>query len=216
MNNVKRVFYDKLFPRKEGVKLQNLLIDDESISYITNPYDSEKICKMIADHMETNYNMKPKDVTIVDATACVGGDTITFCYTFGIVIPIELEKQRFTCLQNNLKVYNIKNAYPVFGDSTKIIPVIDPVINCVYMDPPWGGKDYKNFDNLDLKFGDYDLDQVIANLFTKKPDIKLVILKLPKNFNLTKFKNKLGGVYNITLNDSLKKINIIMINKLSI
>ena len=61
MNNAKRVFYDKLFPKKEEIKLQNLLIDDESISYITNPYDSEKISKMIAEFMETKYKQAGKE-----------------------------------------------------------------------------------------------------------------------------------------------------------
>ena len=213
MQSTKRIFYDKLFPKKEGVKLQDLLIDEESISYITTPYDSEKIGLLIAQYMEKKFNLNEKNITIVDASACVGGDTITFCYMFGIVIPIEINKLRFSYLLNNLKVYNIKNAYPVLGDSNKIIPDIQPTIDIIFLDPPWGGRGYKDFDKLELTFGNSDLDVAIKNFFIKKPELKLIVLKLPKNYNMEKLKEKLGNSFQITIYDFLKKMNIVMINK---
>jgi hypothetical protein len=40
------------------------------------------------------------ELTITDATACIGGDTINFAFYFGHVHSIEINKENFEVLEN--------------------------------------------------------------------------------------------------------------------
>ena len=198
----------RLFPKKDGVDFNDLLIDKDAVTYITKPSDSERITTFICDIM-CRFNKQPQDITIVDGTACAGGDTITFCNKFRIVIPIEENAIRYNHLFNNLAVYDIKNAYPILGDSLQMIPQIQKSVDVIYIDCPWGGSVYKRYEKLELSFGGYDLDVVIKMLFDKKKDIKLIVLKLPKNYDYDSFENKMGNHYEIIIDKSLEKIDIL-------
>jgi 16S rRNA G966 N2-methylase RsmD len=206
----KKIFFDKLFPWKQGVNRNKLHISDECISYITVPRDSEKISYLISQKI-SKYKKK-EDITIIDATACVGGDTITFCHNFGIVIPIELDKNRYSDLLYNINVYNIQNAFPINGNCLEIIPDIDINIDVIYIDPPWGGSSYKKQDKLDIRMNDKDMDQIIKSLFIK--NVKLVVVKLPKNYNYDDLLPKLKD-YVVTLNKEIKKIDVLLVEKIS-
>lgn len=207
----KKIFFDKLFPFKPGVNRKNIHMDYDCVYYITIPHDSERIVQFITKKLE---KYKPaKDITIIDSTACVGGDTITFCHNFGKVIPIEIDKKRYDCLLHNLKVYNINNAYTegCNGNCLDIIPNIKVDVEVIFVDPPWGGKEYKLHDKLDLQLGDMDLDQVVK-LFFKTTTVKLIVLKLPKNYNYDNLLSKLKD-YDTTLSHELKKIDILMVER---
>jgi hypothetical protein len=205
----KKIFFDKLFPRKPGLNRYELQMDYECVSYITMPRDSEKICQLIS-HILEKYNKNISDATIVDGTACVGGDTITFCSSFGTVIPIEINEDRYKHLLHNLKMYDVKNAFPILGNCMDMINDIQINIDCCYLDPPWGGKDYKQFEKIELKLDNKDIDEIIISLLSK--GIKLVVLKLPKNYNYEKLLSKLGD-YTITINKEIKKIDILFAEK---
>jgi 16S rRNA G966 N2-methylase RsmD len=205
----KKIFFERLFPWKQGIDRNNIHMDYECISYITVPRDSEKIAQLISNKMK-KYKEK-KEITIIDSTACVGGDSITFCDNFGIVIPIEIDKSRYENLLYNLNLYNINNAFPINGNCLEVIFDITIDIDCIYVDPPWGGKDYKNMEKIELQLGDKKLEEVI-DIFFKK-NIKLVIVKLPKNYNYDNLLSKLKK-YNVTLNKEIKKIDILLVEKL--
>jgi hypothetical protein len=204
----KKIFFDKLFPWKQGVNRYNLHMEHECISYITLPKDSIRIAYLIIQKMN-KYNKKPQDITIIDATACVGGDTIRFCDIFGIVIPIEINEQRYSDLVHNIKTYNIQNAYPIMGNCLEKIPDIRINSDIVFVDPPWGGNSYKQFDKLTLKLGDKDLDEVIKFLLEY---VKLVVMKLPKNYDYDLLMSKLDD-YDVEINKDMRKIDILMAEK---
>lgn len=210
----RKIILGKIFPRKNNIDMSKLKIDEETLCYITAPFESGKIGNLIIDKMK-KYNKEPKEITIVDATACVGGDTITFCNLFGYVFPIEENNERYEHLKNNLKVYGFLdiNAYPILGNSLDVIPNIERPINVIYVDPPWGGPDYKNLNKLELTFGGKDLDVVVKELFNTSHHIKLVTLKLPKNYDHLNFSTKLGINYKISIH-SLRKMDIVMIERL--
>jgi 16S rRNA G966 N2-methylase RsmD len=157
------------------------------------------------------YNKIPENITIIDCTACVGGDTITFCNYFDIVIPIEIDKDRYHHLIHNINMYKLNNAYPILGNCIDIIPNIKRKIDVVYIDPPWGGSLYKTKQNLELKLGDIKIEEIIIDLF-EKINVILVVLKLPKNYNYTNLSQVLKK-YNIIHDKSLKKIDLVYIEK---
>ncbi|VBB18012.1 putative RNA methylase [Yasminevirus sp. GU-2018] len=185
IHNHKRVMYNKLFPLPPSKSYNNLMIDDEAVSFITTPANSETITAIIDSHIP-DYVMR-SDITILDGTACVGGDSIAFGKNFGSVIASEIDEKRHYMLTNNLKEYELYNVVPVNTDCLKILKRVN-FINIMYFDPPWGGKQYKEGTNLRLSIGDFYVDELIDIVFdeTKQPrsDVQMVVLKLPKNYDL--------------------------------
>jgi tRNA/tmRNA/rRNA uracil-C5-methylase (TrmA/RlmC/RlmD family) len=52
---------------------------------------------------------KSKKIIITDATANNGGNTIHFAFDFHHVNSVEIEKDQFDILKNNIDTYGIKN-----------------------------------------------------------------------------------------------------------
>ena len=52
-----------------------------------------------------------------------------------------------------------------------------------FLDPPWGGKNYKNFKYFNLKIGKLQIYNVINLLYDNQ--FKYIILKAPFNLNLS-------------------------------
>jgi 16S rRNA G966 N2-methylase RsmD len=202
--------YNKLFPKYNNIKLKNLQIDDETLMYITMPKDSEKISMIISSHM-MQYKSS-NNLTIVDATACVGGDTITFCMNFENVISIEENIDTYKMLCSNIKQYDFKNITILNGDCTQIIPKLNN-IDVVYIDPPWGGKDYKKKDNIILNIGSVTVEEFIDNCLLKNNNIYLFTLKLPLNYNFKNLKECMNEKFNIYIYRLYKYIIIVLETK---
>jgi hypothetical protein len=159
------------------------MIDQDSVSYITSPLNSDIITTIIESHIPEN--IFPEDLCLFDATACVGGDTITFAKIFGTVIAAEIRKDRCDMLINNLNEFELYNVIPVNEDCLKIYEKIN-FIDIMYFDPPWGGRNYKDEKELKLSIGTVNIEDIINNIFIGhiRSDVKIVALKLPKNYNL--------------------------------
>lgn len=210
--NTKKIIINKLFPQVENVNLKNLLIDEESMTYITTPQETKKIFNITIPHI--NKYKKISSCTAVDATGGAGGDTITCCQNFQSVISIEIDYQRYTYLKNNVEQYNFKNCTIMHGDSTTIIPKIQ-YCDVIYVDPPWGGSDYKTKSNLKLSLGDTEIETFILNCFDKDITIsppKVMVIKLPKNYNLKYLFERLKITLDVYLYE-LKKMIILVIEK---
>jgi 16S rRNA G966 N2-methylase RsmD len=180
----------------------------ECISYVTVYRDSERIIEYISKKLE-KYKLNKSDITIVDATACVGCDTISFCNNFDVVIPIELDVNRYSDLLHNLETYDVKNAYPVNGNCLEKIDEITINIDIIYFDPPWGGSEYKLKDKISLKIGNVELVDVVAKYIDR---VKMIVLKLPKNFDYDNFLPKLEK-YKMSIHKDIKKIDVVIIEK---
>ena len=204
----------RIFPKKDNVIYTNLQVDSEVLLYITHRSDSEKISSLIIQKLISLDNNKTAlNSIIVDATACIGGDTITFCKNFGIVIPIEENSLRFKYLINNLKVYEFNNVYPIEGNAMDMIPNIEMPIDVIYIDPPWGGKEYKLQEKLELSFATFALEDVIIKLFGSIKSLKIIALKLPKNYDYENFQKKLDSTYTVAIHKFLRKIDIVIVDK---
>ena len=133
---------------------------------------------------------------------------------FGNVISIEIDSNRYDNLVHNLNQYKFTNVETLNGDSLLIIPIL-PIIDIIFVDVPWGGKDYKLQKNLRLNFGTISLEKFIINCFDKnitKCPPKLIISKIPKNYDIQYLYEILSSNLYITLYE-LKKMNIIAIEK---
>jgi len=156
-----------------------ILIDDVGKYSITLPDKTKIITNLISKYLNT------KDIIVTDAMACIGGDTLSFSKEFKGVNAIELDKTRFQYLQHNMNLFDCKNIVFYNDDYLKLINTIKQDV--IYIDPPWGGPDYKTKKNIKIKIGDKKLEEICDEIIEKKL-CKLLVLKLPYNYDLTELK----------------------------
>lgn len=213
----KRIALDKIFPHiNNKAQLLKLKIDYDFVTHVTCPNDAKKICFAINKHIETYKTAK--ECTIIDATGGAGGDTISFSNFFGSVISIELDTTKYEYLKNNTEIYECKNVHIINGNSVEVIPKI-PNVDIIYVDPPWGGKDYKNTELIRLTFGGIEIEELAKlwlspNYLLNTP--KCVAFKLPKNYDIKYFFDTLNSntqQFNVFLYEIRKLFILIVENK---
>jgi len=173
-----RYMLDIMFPEKEGVDYTKLMMTQEGEYSMTRRQDSKRIVqKMLTLIGNTNKH-------ITDLTGNVGGDTIMFGLHFKSVDSIEHNQENFEALKNNVDVFGLKNVTLHFGDSTRIYNWHTDVL---YIDPPWGGPDYKEKENLDLYLADVRVDMFVNHVIEQPWKPRYIFLKLPRNYNFERF-----------------------------
>ena len=166
---------EDLFPRKDGLDYSRLRTTEEGSYSITRRRDADRIMGILRTVFKDIANM-----TITDVTACIGGDTLNFASNFLHVHSIEMNLENFEVLTNNVEVYGFHNITMHHGDSVKLF---NWNTNVLYVDPPWGGKDYKKHTNLDLFISEMRLDCWLEQILSRKNRQEHIVLKLPANFN---------------------------------
>jgi 16S rRNA G966 N2-methylase RsmD len=197
--------------------LSKLLIDNDSLYYISIREYAQMITNIIKNHLE-QLLIDSKSAIISDATAGVGGDTISFGHVFNHVYAIEDKKQRADYLKNNVKIYKLDN---VSVYNSNCIYLLNKITNhnVIFIDPPWESYEtgsYKQYTNLRLKFCNKALelfvnDLIDYNKMRKVPE--LIVLKLPKNYDLKYFYKNVIGTQNIYYYDLTKMIILVLVIK---
>jgi predicted RNA methylase len=182
-NHITDLSNEQYFPFGHNVNFNNLKIDDIGRYSITLPKKADIISKIIKSYC-SNLN---RDITITDATAGIGGNVLSFSkYNFK-VNAIEIDEERFEHLKNNITEYkysvNLINA-----DYTVIYQDIKQDV--IFIDPPWGGVNYKNSEDITLKLGNIKLEDLCNDISDKKL-AKITALKLPFNYDLNHIKNNI-------------------------
>jgi tRNA G37 N-methylase Trm5 len=171
----------------ERKKISQLKIDTEALSYVTRRRDSEKITRIIEFHL-CKAGIAPHHAIVTDATACVGGNTLSFGYKFGKINAIEINDKYFKYLKHNVSVYNFKNIELFHGNALDFLPQLKQDV--VFLDPPWGGKSYKTYEKLQLIMSGVALETICNSLLSSDAIFKaptIIVVKLPKNYNLWEF-----------------------------
>lgn len=196
----------RIFPiLKNFSNYSKLKIDDTSFSYITIREIADIISKIISHHLLV-YNLNPQKITIIDYTSGVGGNVLSFSKFFYCVYAVEICKQRCEYLENNINVYGYKNINIINDCSIKFNnnSMIDINPNVIFIDPPWGGIEYKNNESLLLSLGEMSIEELLIDIVSKFSKFylnkfneynkinydydnynnKLILLKLPKNYDI--------------------------------
>lgn len=201
-NNLSYRFLKYLFNENDfhhDSYLKRIKLDSTSLYSITPHKYTTMITDIIEQHMES------KDITITDACACIGGDTISFCKKFKKVNAIELCADRFDFLKDNLKLYGFRN-YRLFNDDClKVIKRIQQDV--VFFDCPWGGRSYKDKKECDLKLSGKHIYEICNNI---KKSTKMIVLKVPNNFYFETFKDEINFTKYSQYN--LEKFQLIVIS----
>lgn len=213
MDNRKLIL--RLFPYINNKnRAKQLKIDSESIHYISLREIANKISNIIKHHLLRN-KIQSKNVYITDATAGVGGDTISFGMTFGNVNSIEINELRYEYLINNINVYELKNIKTYNDNCLSLLATIKKQ-TVVFIDPPWGGKTYKMHKKLKLNIDNIEIETICNNLLdpNKTKSVPyLIALKLPTNYDLKYLFNNIKSKM-IYLHKLKKMFIIIIVNEL--
>jgi 16S rRNA G966 N2-methylase RsmD len=191
--------------------MSKIQIDKESLRYVSLKESASDITQII---LNSSIKKRLTKIIITDSMAGVGGNSISFCKKFSRVYSIELDEARSKMLSNNLlQVYKFTNVTIFNNDFLKVIRTITDH-NVIFLDPPWGGKCYKDVKKLTLNIGDLSLEKICNDLLDDKIMIRvpeIIILKLPKNYDINYFYRNLTNKH-IYYHD-LKKMIILVIYK---
>jgi 16S rRNA G966 N2-methylase RsmD len=193
-----KFYFPKLLDDNDYDKLQIDFIGKYSITI-------PKIADIITDIIYKLFNNN--DIVITDCTAGVGGNIFSFANKFKYVNAIELDKSRFNMLENNINVYNLKNVSCFNINCLDIIFTLQQDV--IFIDPPWGGKEYKSEYNIKLYLGNISIEQV-TNMLLNNKVCKYVVLKLPLNYDINNIKNIINEEKKIIIH-KLNKMLIIII-----
>lgn len=182
----------KIFPQIIDTEY-TLKYDIEGLWSITYPMEADIISNLIKSEIGTNSN-------ILDATAGIGGNTISFSKYFKNVSSIELSQPRFELLKNNVNAYKINNVSLINDDCLNHLA---GNYDAYFFDPPWGGPDYKYSQKTKIKLSNYTLEEVVHKI--KNLNNKLIFIKLPFNYDLNEFSK-----FNYKIN-KIKNYQIIII-----
>jgi len=241
-NNLKKL----IFPKISDDKLSQLMIDNESIKYITFHSVAQDITNLIMNSLSDGFPApdiaEPKVPTIcadsrghrarespemrmlseplvpqhpvgppnqpdlwstltlsermsklviTEMTAGVGGNVLNFANHFQYVNAIEIDKTRYTYLNQNIKLYGLTNVNTYHNDAIKLlIKQNDLVQDIIFFDPPWGGKDYKLHHNLRLSLSEIPIETICKKLF-ERVRTKMIVIKLPNNYDYDWFGKEL-------------------------
>jgi len=167
--------FKRFFPKDKNVNFKNLQLSNIGVYSITDPEKAQIISNIIKQNFSVNNNL-----VITDATSNMGGNTINFAKNFKHVNAVEIIKLHCDILKNNLTEYGLINNVTIHcGDYLDLIDNIEQDI--VFFDPPWGGKEYKKINNLNLYLDEINIIDICNSLIHKT---KVIAIKVPFNFDI--------------------------------
>jgi predicted RNA methylase len=170
---------------KSDINYNNLKSDIEGLYSLSHKEDADVLSNIIKD--------KYGNIKILDGTAGIGGNSISFGINFKNVISVEKDKVRFDFLVENIKNANL-NIELINCSVIDYIKNNNETFDLIFLDPPWGGPNYKYEKSLSLSLDTIPLCKIITDLKLLK---KIIVLKLPFNYNLNEFSKFNYQIYNI-------------------
>lgn len=158
-------------------------INREAMYSLTKPYEASQIIKIIIKHVIFFIKKDSYSCTITDGTAGSGGDTLNFSKYFNKVNSVEVNKNMYDLLINNTKQMN--NIRQLNADYMSVYKNIRQDV--IYLDPPWGGPDYKSKREIALELSNWPLYKLVnelLDLFKKT----IIVIKAPLNIDMYGFK----------------------------
>lgn len=171
---------DYLFNGFSPQQVALLKMDEVSAFSITETRSAETMTEVIRRALRPRTG---KDTCILDGMACVGGNTISFATAFTRVLSNELDHSRFGMLCHNAgTVMNRKNVQ-FFNQSVLDVAFERDDYDVIFLDPEWGGPDYKDRKNLLLPISGESMEEFCLQVLLRMPRVSLVALKLPLNYD---------------------------------
>lgn len=138
---------------------------------------------------------------IIDATAHIGVDTVHFAKMFpkATIDSFEINKQTFDLLTLNIKAFKLSSRIRIHHSSF-INADLDQKSSFIYIDAPWGGKQYAKVQEgtFELYLDTINVKEIARRLIVNgKTDT--VVLKVPRNYRFDDLKTTYG--FNVSRED---------------
>ena len=168
----KRDFLFKFLPKtiRNQIKL-----DDEALYSVTDQQTADKITTELLKFV-------PANAIVTDGTACIGGNTFSLSRSFRFVNAVELEPTKYRYLKHNMKIFGVDNVACYKGDILDYVAVLEQSL--LFLDPPWGGPEYKSKASVELSLSGFPLEEVCLRF---APYTAYIAIKTPTNFNIDPF-----------------------------
>lgn len=134
-----------------------------------------------------------KTISFLDGTANCGADTINSVFISNNlhfpfhVSAIELDTINYRALEENVALFGCESSVTsIQGNSVEwVFEHPEKSFDCMYFDPPWGGKDYKSMDKITLELNGINIWHWCKEIMDKSSDqLKLIVIKGPSNWNM--------------------------------
>lgn len=199
---MKTHFYNKrdyLFKFVPAATRSLLQLDEEAAYSVTDMYTADKMTRDILRYTG--------GTIICDATACIGGNTSSFARAFKHVVAIERDQTRYEYLVNNMGVLKAHNVKCVKGDALEEVTWMQlssqHSYDVIFIDPPWGGPEYKHQSALGLELSGIPLEDVCRRWANYT---KFFALKTPTNFDELKFTRLTSDFLSLVHKNTLRKV----------
>ena len=191
-------YYVKSWREMYGINLDGCQMDDQAAWSVT-------VAKLRDEEILINRHSMPRNLTILDGMACVGGDSLSFMHHFtdGLVISNELDPLRHRFLVHNLdnvrkqlgkrgsdQRYRLGSVLDIWeweaGEGANYLTDVALFRQCdaIYLDPEWGGVEYREAgSSLHIQIGEKSLDSCVTDALNASQKLRWVVLKLPRNFD---------------------------------
>lgn len=178
-NFIKKIFlnYDSLSQDKRN----KLMFTEDSIYSSSRLKGSKRLMDVINKYYPNNY-----EVRITDGTANIGTDSINMGTIYKKINSIEISKVNYNALSNNIKVFDLEDKIKCYNSDINI-KIKDLEQDIIYIDAPWGGKEYKNDSNINLYLGNVEITDFYLNNRNKA---ETFIFKVPLNYNFNNLYSK--------------------------
>ncbi len=167
--------WKKMFPEKKGIEYQDLQLSNIGIYSIFYPNSGDEVAKIIRSYIPN------KKATITDANSNMGGAVFAFSKYFDKINAVEIVKLHCNILENNFRVYQIKDQVDIHCvDYLDIGDKLEQDV--IFFDPPWGGKNYKEIKLMNMYLDSIPINQIIKALLPKS----MVAIRVPFNYDFKK------------------------------
>ncbi|KAL0248132.1 hypothetical protein GEMRC1_003368 [Eukaryota sp. GEM-RC1] len=138
--------------------------------------------EVVSHHIAQKIRSVVNDGLIVDCTASIGGNSLTFALG-GPVIAIDIDDVKLLCLRNNAVVYDCdSNIDCILGDCCVVVPTLRNT-EAIFIAPEWCGPSYSDFPVYKPSFFKPNLIQIASMM--RVVDWKILVLSVPNNISLS-------------------------------
>ena len=192
-------YLQKYFPYLHKKYRSQLKYDEVGLYSISPPKNADIITTYIMQYY------KDTNIVVTDAMSGLGGNVLSFASSLYYVIAIEYDEQRYKHLVSNVSLFNKENVLCLNVDYLTVMRQLKQDV--IFLDPPWGGKSYKDTDLMSIDIGGIPFEQICNDIFEEKL-CSMLLLKLPLNYDIDSFSD---NIKNKIIVERLPKILIIIL-----
>jgi 16S rRNA G966 N2-methylase RsmD len=201
---------DSLFCGIEANLRKNIQLDEVAAFSVTESHQADQMTLKIINYCQQNHL---QHLRIFDGMACVGGNTISFAKSFQTVLSNEFSSLRYQMLVNNVQtVMQLHNVE--FSNQSILDLAFTEIFEIIFLDPEWGGPDYKFKKNLRLTIGEVSVEDFCLAIFDRCPGVQVIALKLPVNYDNRYLRNTMQAKNIVhTFDNTFEKMTLTLLRR---